>query len=218
MGGSTDPAEHRDTSFSPSSSLSCSYPGDMTGTLLYDADCGFCTRVARWLPTLRLPIEIMSMQSVDLGSYGVDPDHASEEIPFVAAGGRVFYGHAAFAAALRTATKHPLALVLRALGYAMIIPGLSFALRQAYRWLAAHRHQLPGGTAACELRRRDPVVPPAGFEPALPPPEGGALSPELRGRRAELLSSMRMKRTPGALIFGRWQLFSSSTTRHLSER
>jgi site-specific DNA recombinase len=26
------------------------------------------------------------------------------------------------------------------------------------------------------------VVPPAGFEPALPPPEGGALSPELRGR------------------------------------
>ena len=25
------------------------------------------------------------------------------------------------------------------------------------------------------------VVPPAGFEPAPPPPEGGALSPELRG-------------------------------------
>src|ERR1700751_1236670 len=25
------------------------------------------------------------------------------------------------------------------------------------------------------------TVPPAGFEPALPPPEGGALSPELRG-------------------------------------
>ena len=27
------------------------------------------------------------------------------------------------------------------------------------------------------------LVPPAGFEPALPPPEGGALSPELRGPR-----------------------------------
>ncbi len=25
------------------------------------------------------------------------------------------------------------------------------------------------------------MAPPAGFEPALPPPEGGALSPELRG-------------------------------------
>src|SRR5262249_40174203 len=28
-----------------------------------------------------------------------------------------------------------------------------------------------------------PDVPPAGFEPAHPPPEGGALSPELRGLR-----------------------------------
>ena len=28
---------------------------------------------------------------------------------------------------------------------------------------------------------RSTLVPPAGFEPALPPPEGGALSPELRG-------------------------------------
>src|SRR3954465_8679506 len=27
------------------------------------------------------------------------------------------------------------------------------------------------------------LVPPAGFEPAPPPPEGGALSPELRGRQ-----------------------------------
>ena len=27
------------------------------------------------------------------------------------------------------------------------------------------------------------VAPPAGFEPALPPPEGGALSPELRGQQ-----------------------------------
>src|SRR6476661_11235132 len=31
---------------------------------------------------------------------------------------------------------------------------------------------------------RSSVVPPAGFEPALPPPEGGALSPELRGPSA----------------------------------
>src|SRR5256885_4355746 len=31
-----------------------------------------------------------------------------------------------------------------------------------------------GGAQFCD-------VPPAGFEPALPPPEGGALSPELRG-------------------------------------
>ena len=33
-----------------------------------------------------------------------------------------------------------------------------------------------------QLTSANPLVPPAGIEPAHPPPEGGALSPELRGR------------------------------------
>ena len=55
--------------------------------------------------------------------------------------------------------------------------------------------------AVVEHRRRDlpqgrNEAPPAGFEPALPPPEGGALSPELRGpagrdRAAELSEGLR---------------------------
>jgi hypothetical protein len=36
------------------------------------------------------------------------------------------------------------------------------------------------GTGVNDVPRHD-TAPPAGFEPALPPPEGGALSPELRG-------------------------------------
>src|SRR3954468_18610075 len=35
------------------------------------------------------------------------------------------------------------------------------------------------------------VVPPAGFEPATPPPEGGVLSPELRGLGQAEVSSVR---------------------------
>ena len=42
---------------------------------------------------------------------------------------------------------------------------------------------LPFGRTASVLYA---PVPPAGFEPAHPPPEGGALSPELRGREEEL--------------------------------
>ena len=33
------------------------------------------------------------------------------------------------------------------------------------------------------------TVPPTGFEPVHPPPEGGALSPELRGRNGKVISS-----------------------------
>ena len=32
------------------------------------------------------------------------------------------------------------------------------------------------------------TVPPTGFEPVHPPPEGGALSPELRGRDGKVIS------------------------------
>ena len=39
------------------------------------------------------------------------------------------------------------------------------------------------------------VVPPAGFEPALPPPEGDALSPELRG-----LGEAEISSRPGMII------------------
>jgi integrase len=44
---------------------------------------------------------------------------------------------------------------------------------------AIESDEKPGGPQMQAFR----LVPPAGFEPALPPPEGGALSPELRGPR-----------------------------------
>src|SRR5436305_15234649 len=42
---------------------------------------------------------------------------------------------------------------------------------------------------------RHHTVPPAGFEPAHPPPEGGALSPELRGARPFTVAVPRSPRT-----------------------
>ena len=62
---------------------------------------------------------------------------------------------------------------------------------ESRRW-AQGRHEaralLEGGVRRCRGRASAPrsprgrnEAPPAGFEPALPPPEGGALSPELRG-------------------------------------
>ena len=35
------------------------------------------------------------------------------------------------------------------LGHLLEAPGISWLAGRAYRWIAAHRHQLPGGTAAC---------------------------------------------------------------------
>jgi predicted DCC family thiol-disulfide oxidoreductase YuxK len=118
----------------------------MAGVLLYDADCAFCTRAASAVPRLRLSVGVCSLQSVDLPGLGVDPDRARRELPFVDGAGAVSYGHAAVANALRTGP-----LLLRLVGTAMTLPGLNFVFASLYRLVAANRHRLPGGSAACEL-------------------------------------------------------------------
>jgi predicted DCC family thiol-disulfide oxidoreductase YuxK len=118
----------------------------VTPHLLYDADCGFCTRVSRLIPLFRLPVQVSSIQSVDLVALGVSPDRARVEMPLVRADGSVAYGHQAVAGALATG-----ALPLRLIARLMSLPPFDRVFKRAYSLLARHRHQLPGGTAACVL-------------------------------------------------------------------
>lgn len=122
----------------------------MRPTLLYDADCGFCTKAARLVPRLHLDVDVVALQTIDLASLNVSSERAVEEMPFVHPDGTVNYGHEAVAAALRTgpAPVHVLGLILG-------LPALTPIARPAYRWLARHRHRLPGGTAACAFTTND---------------------------------------------------------------
>ncbi len=62
-----------------------------------------------------------------------------------------------------------------------------------------HLPQRPGQRNGPDVGASGPfrVVPPAGFEPAHPPPEGGALSPELRGPGAGEKLPVRRGRSLG---------------------
>lgn len=119
-----------------------------TPALLYDADCGFCSAVARRLPRLRLAAEVVAMQAVDLPALGVDAGRALTEMPFVEATGRVTYGHRAWATALRHSAP-----VLRPLGPVLDHWPVEPVARRVYAWVSSHRHLMPGGTAACSLPR-----------------------------------------------------------------
>lgn len=118
--------------------------------LLFDADCGFCTKVAGRVPSLRLAVEVAPLQSVDLAGLGICAERALTEMPYVDADGNVRYGHEAIAAALRTGP-----LPMRAIGRAIALPGVGLVARPVYQWIARHRHQLPGGTPACALPGAD---------------------------------------------------------------
>jgi predicted DCC family thiol-disulfide oxidoreductase YuxK len=118
----------------------------VTGLLLYDADCGFCTRVAALAPKMHLATDVRPQQSVDLAAVGVSPERAPLEVPFVAADGSVVYGHEAIAGALRTGP-----LPARWLGALMIWQPVSHLAREIYRLVARYRHRLPGSTSACRI-------------------------------------------------------------------
>lgn len=117
--------------------------------LLFDADCGFCTRVASLAPRLRLSTSVRAMQDVDLASLGVDPARAAQELPFVGADGAVLYGHHAVAGALLTG-----GVATRVLGRALGSALLERPAAAVYRWTARNRRSLPGGSPTCGIADR----------------------------------------------------------------
>lgn len=114
--------------------------------LLYDADCGFCTRAAAWAPRLRLTVTVRALQSVDPTSLGIDPERAAREIPLVESGGRVRYGADAIAAALTTGPP-----AWRTIGTAMTHRPIDRLAAWVYRLVARSRYRLPGGGPACRI-------------------------------------------------------------------
>lgn len=116
--------------------------------LLYDDDCGFCTRTARLVPRLGVRCRIAALGATDLPALGVDPQRAQREMPFVDRRGAVSYGHHAWAGVLRTGP-----LPCRLAGRLLEAPGVSWAAARVYAWIAGHRQLMPGGTAACRLPR-----------------------------------------------------------------
>lgn len=118
----------------------------MSGTLLYDADCGFCTRSAHWAQTRGATVR--PMQAVDLAALGVDAGRALSEVPYRHADGQVTWGAAAIADTLTDC-----GMPWRAAGLALRTRPAQRLARPVYAAVAANRHRLPGGTAACELPR-----------------------------------------------------------------
>ena len=117
-------------------------------TLLYDADCGFCTRSARLAERVLRDVAVVPLQSVDLAALDVDAGRAGMEIPFRGRDGSVTYGADGIASALIHSGG-----VWAWLGRFMAAQPVRQVAGRLYRLVARHRHQLPGGSAACELPR-----------------------------------------------------------------
>ncbi|MFE3455917.1 thiol-disulfide oxidoreductase DCC family protein [Nocardiopsis aegyptia] len=116
------------------------------GLFLYDRDCGFCQRAVAFAQgRLRTRTAFAAWQRTDLSRFGLTPAHADDRAWVVLAGASLLSGGDAVAHVLLCSPRG------RPIGRALRLPLLRAANRAAYRWVAAHRHRLPGGTASCAL-------------------------------------------------------------------
>lgn len=113
--------------------------------LVYDGDCGFCSRSADVLRhRIRTSDAVTAWQSLDLAALGLTAEQVNAAVQHIADDGTVRSGARAIAATLRGA-RQP----WHAFGVMLDLPGVRMVAAGAYSVVAANRHRLPGSTPTC---------------------------------------------------------------------
>jgi len=113
---------------------------ERAGRLVYDADCGFCTRFAQWVgPSV-------SWQELDLAAAATTEQEMRSAAGWLDDGRVVVTGADAISAAL-VARGGAAGLA----GRIIARPPVRGLARVVYRVVARNRHRMPGGTPSCRV-------------------------------------------------------------------
>ncbi len=119
------------------------------GVLLFDGDCGFCTRSAEWAQRYVRPgCQVIAWQFAPTELTEPLRERLEGSIVVLRGGEQLDRG-AAVAAVLISSPRRG----WRLLGRLIRLPLLRNAADLGYRAVAANRYRLPGGTPACAVRR-----------------------------------------------------------------
>ena len=123
----------------------------MSGLLIFDGDCGFCTTAASWIQrrwtndgASLTPWQFMSDE--ELLKINLSREDVSRRVYWHDDSG-VYGGERAIARALMAAS-----FPWRPLGYVIDLWPVRPVARLVYVVVARYRHRLPGGTPACQVR------------------------------------------------------------------
>lgn len=129
----------------------------MTGTLVYDGDCAFCSRsaaLARRLPAR--PVTV-AYQVADLPTLGLTEQECRDAVQWVPGdsqpGDSQPAAGAGAVAALLLASGGPWSLA----GRLMLVPGVRHLAAVVYRLVSENRYRLPGGTPDCAAKPPGPA-------------------------------------------------------------
>jgi predicted DCC family thiol-disulfide oxidoreductase YuxK len=115
--------------------------------LVYDGDCGFCTKSARWLAR-RLPEPAVARpgQALDLAELGLTDADVAAAAWWIEADGTRRRGHAAIGRALAAGGG-----LWGVVGRVLLVPPVSSLARPVSALVARNRSKMPGGSDACDL-------------------------------------------------------------------
>jgi predicted DCC family thiol-disulfide oxidoreductase YuxK len=118
------------------------------GLLIYEGDCGFCNRCARFIAR-RMPssAELKPWQRVDLDAYGIPRSRARYEILWIGPDGRIDGGAQAIAKLLLDCGG-----AWAAIGALIRIPPFRWIAHGVYRLVANNRDRMPGGGPTCAAK------------------------------------------------------------------
>ncbi len=118
--------------------------------LVYDGDCGICTRlserVTRWVRPRHDSFGVAAYQHLDLAPLGLTIEECDAALQWVAPDGTISSAQDAVARLLLSGR-----VWLRPVGAVILVPGVNALAGAVYRWVARNRNRLPGGTPACAL-------------------------------------------------------------------
>ena len=107
------------------------------GWLFFDADCRFCTRLARWLAPIlrRRGLATAALQDARVGALlGMARQDLLRELRFVRSSGRQYGGADAVLAIAREIWW------ARPVVWLSLLPGMENLMQAGYRWIAAHKN------------------------------------------------------------------------------
>jgi len=125
-----------------------SLPDTGAQVLLYDGDCGFCSRSVSWLERHKLlGVPARTWQSRPDDELPVPIERLEHEVVLAGGSGPILGGADALAAVVRRSNSP-----WRFIGSALALPPVRPVARLVYRAVARNRYRMPGGSTACQIR------------------------------------------------------------------
>lgn len=119
------------------------------GLLIYDGDCKFCQLSLDFaLRKLENMPKYVAFQRINPSDFGLTAEQVRQEIWLFRTGHDPLGGHRAIAELFSSQKKR----FWRLLGKLMQLAPIDPIAASVYRWVARHRHQLPGGSKECQLK------------------------------------------------------------------